>query len=65
MFQTGCKFSKHIAKVSNALIFKTRFKCFKRVANYQNTLQMFQTRYEYLKRALNVSNALQIFNTRC
>ncbi len=41
MFHTRCKYSKHVANVSNALlIFATRFKCFKRVANIQNTLQM-------------------------
>ena len=32
MFQTHWKYSKHVANVSNWLrIFKTRFKCFKRV----------------------------------
>ncbi len=66
MFQTRCKYSKHVANVSKALqIFKIRCsKCFKRVASIQNTLLMFQTHCEYPKHGANVSNALIIFKTR-
>ena len=65
MFQTRCKYSKHVANVSNALrIFKTRFKCFKRVANIQNTLLVFETRCEYWTHVSNISNALLILKTR-
>ncbi len=61
MFQTRCEYSKHVLSVSNALlIFKTRFSCFKRVANIQNTLIMFQTRCKYSKHVANISNALLI-----
>ncbi len=44
MFQTPCKYSKHVANVSSALRIKTGCKCFKRVANIQNTLQMLAPR---------------------
>ena len=41
MFQTRSKYSKHVSYVSNALLMlKTRFKCFKRIADIQNTLRM-------------------------
>ena len=67
MFQTRCKYFKHLANVSNALrtfktrckclnallIFKRVFRCFKRVANIQNTLLMFQTPCEHSKKFID------------
>ncbi len=44
-------------------IFKTRLKCFKCIANIQNTLLMLKTRFEYSKQFSTVSNALLIFKT--
>ncbi len=47
MFQTRCEYSKHVSNVSNALlIFKTRFKCFKRIVQLSK------------KHVVNVSTAL-------
>ena len=42
------------------LIFKTLFKCFKRIANIQKTLLQFQTCYEYSEHVSHVSNMLLI-----
>ena len=59
MFQTRCKYSKHVANISNALgIFKTRCNCFNRAANICNAFKMFQTRCKYSKNVVNVSTAL-------
>ncbi len=75
MLKTRCEYSKHVSNVSNALlIFQPRFKCFKRVANIRNTLQMFKTRCEYskhvsanqcFKRVANILTTFNMFKTRC
>ncbi len=39
-------------------MFQTRFKCFKHVANVQNTFVIFKTRLKYLKHVANISTAL-------
>ena len=50
-----------IANIQNTfIIFKTRFKCFKRVANVFNILLMFQMRCEYSKHV-----SLTMLQTRC
>ena len=39
-------------------MFQTRLKCFKHVANVQNTFIIFKTRFKYLKRVANISTAM-------
>ncbi len=44
---------------------QTRRKCFKHVANVQNTFIIFKTRLKCFKRVLNVSITLLMFQSRC
>ncbi len=43
---------------------QTLFKCFKHVANIQNTFIIFKMHCKCFKRVVNVSNTLLIFKTR-